>query len=800
MWNQLLRVDWDRLTHAYGWACDVPDMLRRMVSHEKSISDEGWSRFWGAINHQGDFYDSTAAIVPFLIEAALNPQTPCRIAILHYFRSRWLEAPEYGGDPVLSEPPGGIDLPIPMRTDLDCSELTLEPVESIEKALDETTDEEFDIKSYRPMDLCAWQTGRAIQSGQSAFEALLSDSDLRVAAAAAALLMLWPDDRDDAKQTLIRCIEREFDPIERARCILEFGVYGVANEGTVFSAWVAPNQPAEVRAAAALAWAWAIDPDPLPDVATIALREASTSESNIFERIPQTGIYGQGAWMLPANAAELILRLACNQNREVRWRAVQGLEPRRFTARYLSAKQIVPVLIERLNDKYNRIRGDAAAALAERGESVVDVDSRLIPALIATLDGDGSARWDDDSPILDSDSDACGHAARLLAAIPHRLTPAQHNKALAGIERAAWRHTGHEDHYVRFSGMWAQAASFLKEQHTRLREGIEWTITNLLAEIAFPTKEDRRLPLVECDRRLADFYDRDRDRMIATAIKALRQPANRNVCIGAAAWLMTIGPAAQPALDSLDALTTFDDDRFLQDQARTTAKCVRWSLLIPSDPEAESSLRPDERSAAHRIASIRKSIEAEPTKAVRESAIAEIIGLLELPGALDNRSVAEILTILSPTAAEITQFVPALEMIVASNEAVRFGRLGEFELEGRLYHWRQVRRSARVAAIQAYQSLGRIPEGDGLLRAMLAESMQESVVCGDRVAPQRFPIAQWRTAVVAAGGQAFADPLIRATRQLCRRHAWTGDISDQIAFAADRELAEVIRRLSGRLV
>ena len=105
MWDNLLRVDWGHLTHAYGWACDVPDILRNMIAHDESARARGWDTFWSAINHQGDFYDSTVAAVPFLIEAVAHSGTPERAQILYYFRDRWLDAPEYGGDPVMTAPP-----------------------------------------------------------------------------------------------------------------------------------------------------------------------------------------------------------------------------------------------------------------------------------------------------------------------------------------------------------------------------------------------------------------------------------------------------------------------------------------------------------------------------------------------------------------------------------------------------------------------------------------------------------------------------------------------------------------------
>jgi hypothetical protein len=175
-----------------------------------------------------------------------------------------------------------------------------------------------------------------------------------------------------------------------------------------------------VRAAAALAWARAVNPAPLPAPAAAALMETSAPAADAFAMLPWTGVYHP--WRLPANAFNLILQLARSRHKDLRWRAVQGLDPVRGAAGHLAAAQVVAVLLERLSDDYNRIRAAAALALAEMGEMVLNADPAAVPALIAALDPHTSLDWGDRAPSLDSDASACGHAARLLAALSHRLT------------------------------------------------------------------------------------------------------------------------------------------------------------------------------------------------------------------------------------------------------------------------------------------------------------------------------------------------------------------------------------------
>jgi hypothetical protein len=111
-----------------------------------------------------------------------------------------------------------------------------------------------------------------------------------------------------------------------------------------------------------------------------------------------------------------------------------------------------------------------------------------------------------------------------------------------------------------------------------------------------------------------------------------------------------------------------------------------------------------------------------------------------------------------------------------------------------------IRRETPRPASERETEIGRVPEGGGMLGAMITESLRGAVVCGGRSVPHRSGIAQWRSAVATAGGLPVADPAIRAARQRCRRWAWSGASDDGLAFASDVELATVIRRLSGRLV
>lgn len=76
MLEGLDKVDWKRLRHAYGVATDVPDFLRRLAAatneseFEKILSD-----FWNTVNHQGDIYSATVAVIPFIIQLLNHEKT-----------------------------------------------------------------------------------------------------------------------------------------------------------------------------------------------------------------------------------------------------------------------------------------------------------------------------------------------------------------------------------------------------------------------------------------------------------------------------------------------------------------------------------------------------------------------------------------------------------------------------------------------------------------------------------------------------------------------------------------------------
>lgn len=61
-------TEWSELKHAYGFASDVPDLLRQLETLPSSKGNsEPWFSIWSALAHQGDVYPASFAAVPHVV-------------------------------------------------------------------------------------------------------------------------------------------------------------------------------------------------------------------------------------------------------------------------------------------------------------------------------------------------------------------------------------------------------------------------------------------------------------------------------------------------------------------------------------------------------------------------------------------------------------------------------------------------------------------------------------------------------------------------------------------------------------
>lgn len=82
MLSGLSSVNWAKLTHAYGVATDVPDLIRALGSKRSRDRHEALDALAGNIWHQGSIYQATAFAVPFLVELLAEPAVEGKDGIL----------------------------------------------------------------------------------------------------------------------------------------------------------------------------------------------------------------------------------------------------------------------------------------------------------------------------------------------------------------------------------------------------------------------------------------------------------------------------------------------------------------------------------------------------------------------------------------------------------------------------------------------------------------------------------------------------------------------------------------------
>lgn len=76
---------WSELSHAYGAAKDIPELLRQLpeaVVKSQDRSQEPWFTLWSSLCHQSDVYPASFAAVPHIISAAQRRQAADRAEYL----------------------------------------------------------------------------------------------------------------------------------------------------------------------------------------------------------------------------------------------------------------------------------------------------------------------------------------------------------------------------------------------------------------------------------------------------------------------------------------------------------------------------------------------------------------------------------------------------------------------------------------------------------------------------------------------------------------------------------------------
>ena len=74
MLEGLTKIDWTKLTHAYGEASDVPELITSLASKDEEERKSALWELYGNIFHQGTRYEVTPYAIPFIFELIRDSQ------------------------------------------------------------------------------------------------------------------------------------------------------------------------------------------------------------------------------------------------------------------------------------------------------------------------------------------------------------------------------------------------------------------------------------------------------------------------------------------------------------------------------------------------------------------------------------------------------------------------------------------------------------------------------------------------------------------------------------------------------
>ncbi len=235
MLDGLDAIDWAALTHAYGPAHDVPDMIRAMVSEDAETRQKAFYAAYGNIWHQGTVYSATAPAVPFLLELAAAPTLPDRHRVLELLfhlahGSSYLDVHQHlsiVGETLKDQPDFGDDV--------------AQELKWVQAAT------------------------AAVAEGKSIFLTLLSDDVPEVRRHAARMLTCCPDHRSEIVPALVRTLDFDDDAGARATAISSVAALAANDEEALIHRALTDDAPL-VRLSAALSSAFYLGEPPEAEV------------------------------------------------------------------------------------------------------------------------------------------------------------------------------------------------------------------------------------------------------------------------------------------------------------------------------------------------------------------------------------------------------------------------------------------------------------------------------------------------------------------------------------------------------
>ncbi len=242
----LERVPWDRLTHAYGPAGDVPARIRALTSPNAKVRLDAANGLANTIFHQGSRYRASAPAVPFHFELLRDPEQPDKHLIIQVVELLAAGYPEQhlrrGFDPAREFAKAER-----LARRIDLAKLRAAP-----------PDEEDDWDPGRQA-LWAKDAYEAVQRRLATLQRLTRDAEQPVRMAAVRTLAWFPDAAAKSAKFVRRIARGDYAPEERANAIHALALLDRYQRDRSDVPWLrtqlSAEQPLVIRVTAAFALA-----------------------------------------------------------------------------------------------------------------------------------------------------------------------------------------------------------------------------------------------------------------------------------------------------------------------------------------------------------------------------------------------------------------------------------------------------------------------------------------------------------------------------------------------------------------
>ncbi|KAI1032485.1 hypothetical protein LB503_012667 [Fusarium chuoi] len=187
-------IDWSQLSHAYGSADDVPQLLEDLQSTDPEVYKTAFTKCWSNIYHQGSRYSASVEAIPFLYALLDSPATKDRESLLYLITSLAVGQPDWSV-------PNGID------------------INNWEKSIAEIEKPEYHDRAMQ-----GFKTYEAVERGLSSIIRCLDEDSASMRANAAHALAFFPRQLATSKVALLDRLSGETNNNVSATAVLALAV------------------------------------------------------------------------------------------------------------------------------------------------------------------------------------------------------------------------------------------------------------------------------------------------------------------------------------------------------------------------------------------------------------------------------------------------------------------------------------------------------------------------------------------------------------------------------------------------